>query len=134
MLQQYKEVITDCDRAIQLDRACTKAYFRKATALKSMGKIEEALAVINAGLEHDATNGPALQEKKVLTAAKAKIAEMEHYFATGQFTSALILVDQLTNEIGTGNREVNLRRVECLIKVKRLEEAFNLTNQMVRLV
>lgn len=42
MLAMYKEAITDCDKAIEidLDKITTgKAYFRKTTALKGLGKL-----------------------------------------------------------------------------------------------
>jgi len=132
MLQQYKEALSDCDTALQLDITCAKAYFRKASALRGLGRLEEALAAVTSGLEHDPNNAVGKSDKTSLTNIKSKLVEMEHYFQSNQFSSALVLMDQLSRELGAGNRQLNIRRVECLVKLKRLEEAYNLSNTMMR--
>lgn len=131
MLQQYKEALADCDTALQLDITCAKAYFRKASALKGLGRLDEALTAVSTGLEHDSTNAGGKSDKTSLTNIKYKLVEMEHCFESNQFSSALVLMDQLSRELGAGNRQLNIRRVECLVKLKRLEEAYNLSNSMV---
>jgi tetratricopeptide (TPR) repeat protein len=49
MLLQYKEALHDCDAALALEKDNSKAYFRKATALKGLGKLNEAIAALNKG-------------------------------------------------------------------------------------
>ncbi len=53
MLSQYREALADCNAAIVIDAANSKSYFRKATALKGMGRLDEAIAAYDAGLERD---------------------------------------------------------------------------------
>ena len=53
MLLQYKETIQDCDAAIALDSTNSKAYFRKVTALKGSGRLQDTMNALNAGLVHD---------------------------------------------------------------------------------
>jgi tetratricopeptide (TPR) repeat protein len=50
MLLQYKEAIQDCDAALVIENDNSKAYFRKATALKGLGKLNEAIAALNKGI------------------------------------------------------------------------------------
>ena len=47
MIQQYKEALADCDAALFIGGAGdkSKAYFRKATALKGLGKLDAAIEV-----------------------------------------------------------------------------------------
>jgi DnaJ family protein C protein 7 len=132
MTHQFKEVITDCDKAIQLDRACAKAYLRKASALKNLGRLDEALVVLNAGYDSDPNNSAVVQERQAIVAVKNRLTELEEFISNGSYAAALILIDQLYRDLGTQNKEINLKKVECLLKMKRLEEAFNMTNSMMR--
>lgn len=133
MTHQFKEVITDCDKAIQLDRACAKAYLRKASALKSLGRLDEALVVLNAGYDSDPKNTAVVQERAAIIAVKNRLGELESFISSGSYANALILIEQLSRDLGTQNKEINLKKVECLLKMKRIEEAFNMTNTLVRL-
>ena len=56
MLLDHSSSIADCDRAIAADPAFSKAYFRKASSLRSIGKLDEALACLHSGLELDNDN------------------------------------------------------------------------------
>lgn len=131
MTHQFKEVITDCDKAIQLDRACSKAYLRKASALKSLGRLDEALVVLNAGYDTDPKNAAVVQERNAIIAVNNRLAELEGYISNGSYANALILIDTLSRDLGTQNKGINLKKVECLLKMKRVEEAFNMTNTLV---
>ena len=68
MLLQYREALTDCDRAISMDgNGNSKALFRKATALKGLGRLDEAIAALDSGLILDPKSGTALAEKQAHT-------------------------------------------------------------------
>ncbi|RYG64381.1 tetratricopeptide repeat protein [archaeon] len=41
MSLQYKDAVSDCDQALRIDSACAKAYFRKASALKGIGQLDQ---------------------------------------------------------------------------------------------
>lgn len=132
MLLQYKEALSDTERAISLDNTLSRAYFRKATSLKGLGNLEGALVAIEQGLVHDPSSKAALQDKTTLMNAKNKITEARNLMQQNQINAALIRLDSVLKEVSSTLREVNLMKVECLIKLKRLEEALNLTNSMVR--
>jgi tetratricopeptide (TPR) repeat protein len=131
MLQQYKEAIQDCDQALVLDNACAKAFFRKGNALKGLGQLDNALNALSAGLAIDPSNAAAIQDRNVLQNAKVKIAQATEYINTQQYTAAMYLIEQLTKELGAGNREINMMKVKTLLFLKRMEEALNLTNLLV---
>ena len=40
---QYEQVVEDCDAALALDRRYEKALGRRASALETLGRFEEAL-------------------------------------------------------------------------------------------
>ena len=76
MLLQYREAMMDCDRAISLDsNGNSKALFRKATALKGLGRLDEAIAALDSGLALDPKSGTALAEKQALVRATAQLSE-----------------------------------------------------------
>lgn len=134
MTHQFKETILDCDKAIHLDRGCAKAYLRKASALKSLGRLDEALVVLNAGYDSDPNNAAVVQERNAIIGVKNRLTELETFISNGNYGPALLLIDQLSRDLGTQNKEINLKKVECLLKMKRVEEAFNMTNSLVRIV
>lgn len=131
MTHQFKEVISDCDKAIQLDRTCSKAYLRKASALKSLGRLDEAFVVLNAGFDSDPNNAAVVQERQAIVAVKNRLTELEDCISSGSYAPALKLIDQLYRDLGTQNKEINLKKVECLLKMKRVEDAYNMTNSLV---
>jgi hypothetical protein len=45
-LNRHEEALADCDRALALDPAYAKVMVRKSSALKSLGRIDEAVAVL----------------------------------------------------------------------------------------
>ena len=52
-LERFQEALDDCDKVIELDPKFTKAYLRKALALRGLGQLTKALEVVEAGLEID---------------------------------------------------------------------------------
>lgn len=131
MLLQYKDALSDTDIAISLDNTLSRAYFRKATSLKGLGRLDAAIAAVDQGLTFDPTSKAALQDKTTLINAKNKIAEAQMLLKQNQNSAALIRLDSVIKDVGSNLREVNLLKVECLIKLRRLEEGLNLTNLMV---
>ena len=55
-LCKFDECIADCDQSISIDETYVKAHFRKARALLSQGKTDEAMEVASSGLEKDPDN------------------------------------------------------------------------------
>ncbi|CAE7649296.1 dnajc7, partial [Symbiodinium microadriaticum] len=124
----------DCETATKLDSSNAKAYFRKATALKGLGRLDEAISSISLGLEFEPTNATALKERESLVGAKSQLEKVQRLLATKQFSRALTALDPLIRDLGSGSRDLNLIKVECLVETRRLEEALNLSNAIMRSV
>jgi tetratricopeptide (TPR) repeat protein len=131
MLMQFKEAIADCDRCFQLDSTNSKAVFRKATAYKALGNIDAAIDTLNVGIALDPSSIVAAQDRTTLLAAKSKIAAVRIQVQNKEYRKALVVLDNLLKDIGSNCREINLLKVECLLELKRTEEAYNITNSMV---
>lgn len=133
MLLQYREALSDCDRAISLDTVNSKAQFRKATALKGLGRLEEAIRALDIGLSLDPKSATAQSEKTALTRAVAQLSEARSLLKERKFRLALAKAEDLMRAIGAGgsSREVGLIRTEALIELGRTEEAYNLSNSLV---
>lgn len=134
MLLQYKEANSDCDHAIKLDPTNAKAFIRRATALKGLGLIDQAISSLDQGLQHDPTNNVAKQEKQSLLNAKAKLGTIKDLMAAKQYTMALLQIDALLKVVGSSSRELNLLKIEALLELNRPEEAYNLSNTQVQLL
>eukprot|EP00598_Pedospumella_elongata_P016105 CAMPEP_0185011692 /NCGR_PEP_ID=MMETSP1098-20130426/97920_1 /TAXON_ID=89044 /ORGANISM="Spumella elongata, Strain CCAP 955/1" /LENGTH=495 /DNA_ID=CAMNT_0027540733 /DNA_START=470 /DNA_END=1957 /DNA_ORIENTATION=- len=132
MLLLYNEAIQDCNAALALDSSNSKAYFRKATALKGLGKLPEAIAALNKGLEFDPLSKTALADKSALLSAQEKIAEIKNLLVMKQFQMALRQIENVTKEVGGNFRDFNILKVEALLELSRPEEAYNLSNLMMR--
>lgn len=64
MILNYEDVIADCDEAISLVPSNIKAYIRKAKALLSLGKLEEAVATANKASIFDSNNSTLVELKQ----------------------------------------------------------------------
>ncbi len=133
MLLLYNEAIQDCNAALALDSSNSKAYFRKATALKGLGKLPEAIAALNKGLEFDPRSATALADKSALLSAQEKIVEIKNLLVMKQYQMALRQIEIVTKEVGGNFRDFNILKVEALLELNRPEEAYNLSNLMVRI-
>lgn len=129
---QFSEAVKDCDRVIALAPATAKAHFRRATALKSQGKIEEALTSLSDGLAHDPTNSVALNDVKSLSDAKQKLTATKQLMEQKKFRQALPQIDALLHQLGSSVWELNLMKVEALLELQRMQDAYNLTNMLMR--
>jgi len=132
MLLQYKEANSDCDHAIKLDPTNAKAFIRKATALKGLGLIDQAISSLEQGLQHDPTNTVAKEEKQSLLNAKAKLGTIKDLMVAKQCSMALLQIDALLKVVGSSSRELNLLKIEALLELNRPEEAYNLSNTQMR--
>jgi len=133
MLLQYKEANSDCDHAIKLDPTNSKAFIRRATALKGLGLIDQAISSLEQGLLYDPTNNVAKQEKQSLLEAKAKLGTIKDLMKAKQYSMALLQIDALLKVVGSSSRELNLLKIEALLELNRPEEAYNLSNTQVQL-
>ena len=132
MIMGYKEANADCDTILSLDSSNVKAHFRKVTALKGLGKYDEAMEVVNRGLMHDPNNAAGLKDRDALLNAKVQLTNVEQMMANKQYRFALPKVDALLRDMGSGSRALNHMRIKCLIELDRLEEAMNVSNTLLR--
>jgi DnaJ homolog subfamily C member 7 len=134
-LTQYLQANDDCDTALSLDSTNSKAYFRKVTALKGLGRLDDALTCMQTGLTLDPTNTTALNELQALEQLKIRFVEAVTLIKTHKrFTLGLTKVDQLIREMGSGSRELQLLRLECLLEAGRLEECLNHSNALMKVL
>ena len=134
MLLQYKEALNDCDKAISIDKTNSKAYFRCATALKGLGKLDAAINILNEGLLYDNSDN-AKSERDILIKAKESIPIIKQNIngsSQQQLFTSLNEIDNVIRSIGSNFRDINILKAEILLKLKKLEEAYNLTNNMMR--
>ena len=96
----------DCNMAIAISNTNTKAIFRKVTALKGLGRLDEALETVALGLTHDPTNKVALQEKRNIEEAKVRIAQAKTLLGEKKYSRSLAVVDDLLRDLGSGCREL----------------------------
>jgi len=132
MLLNYKEAMDDCNAAILLDNTNSKAYFRKATALKGLGRLTDAIASLDKGLDIDPRSATALADKASLQNAQEKIVEIRNCLDVKQFQMALVQVEALIKALGNNFREFNILKVEALLELNRPEDAYNLSNLMMK--
>jgi DnaJ homolog subfamily C member 7 len=123
----------DCDTAISFDSTNSKSYFRKVTALKGLGRLDEAITCMQTGLTLDPTNTTATNELATLEQLKLRVVEAVSLIKTHKrFTLGLTKVEQLLREMGSGSRDLQLLRLECLLEVNRLEECLNASNTLMK--
>ena len=134
MLLAYKEAVSDSDTAIKLDPANARGYFRKATALKGLGNFDGAINAYQEGLNYDNTSAAdsARSEMNVLIRARDKIQSIKDLLLAKRYAPALTHVTNLMTEIGANFRVVLLLKLECLVELKKCEEAINLSNQLMK--
>ncbi|XP_011303067.1 sperm-associated antigen 1 [Fopius arisanus] len=66
-LRKYQEAIDDCDRVLSLDCTNVKALLRRASALESLGRKEEALREFSAALKIEPNNRTAMMGVRKLS-------------------------------------------------------------------
>lgn len=132
MTLDFKSSVADCDSAIAIDPSLAKAYFRKATALKSMGHVDLALKALQGGLVHDPTNREGMAQRDTLRSLTDKMAEAKEANEGGFARRALVIVNTLIGEVGSNVKDLNVLKMGVLLKLQRPEEALNLSNAMMR--
>jgi len=66
MILQYQLALDDCNKAISIDKYNTKAYVRSAKALKGLGKLDNAINVLNEYLKNDNNNDHVKKDRDTL--------------------------------------------------------------------
>lgn len=137
MTKQFQEAVTDCETSINLDSSNAKAHFRKANALKGMFKISEAMQSWEAGLALDPSNEAARKDRDSTQVSINAMENLRTMMSDNGNSSAKFRVcwqqaENMTKVFGTNNRQINLIRVECMLGSGKTEDAYNLSNSMMR--
>lgn len=134
MTGQFNESLSDCESVIAVDSSSSKAYFRKATAMKGLGNLDGAIDSLNSGLLVDSSSSTAISDRASLLRAKDSIVEMKSLVDRREFKRAMTIIESTSKEIGSNFRDINILKVECLLNLHPTspEDAYNLTNQMMR--
>ncbi len=137
MMSKFQEALDDCNESLELDAKNSKAYFRKAGALKNMKKVEEALQAWEKGFEYDAENAAA---KRDYNSLKQSVSQLESLKAMmndsgnsiAKFRTCWQQAEALSRVFGPSHRHINLIRAECMLGSGKTEDAYNLSNQLMR--
>lgn len=134
MLLNYKDAVNDSDIAINLDNSNARAYFRKATALKGLGNLDLAINNYKLGLNYDnsSASDTAKKELQVLERARDKLEGIKDLIKTKRYAPALNHINTIITEIGSNFREFLYLKLDCLIELKKFEEAINLSNSLIK--
>lgn len=96
-----------------------------------MGNLSEAIAAYDAGLAID-SNTESYSERTQLQNVIAQIPNLKLLVSKKEFRKALHLIDQLFRLAGSNFRDLNILKIECLIELGKIEDAYNLSNAMLR--
>lgn len=106
MLLQHKESVADCDRALAIDNTLAKAYFRKASSMRGLGRLDSAIDCLTVGLKYEPTNSSATKDLRDLSASKGRLAELAELVQGKNYRKALPLAEALSRDLGGNFREV----------------------------
>lgn len=132
MILDYRSALADCDRAITIEPTNSKSYFRKATAYKGLGRLDDAIKAFDSGIAQDSSSATASKDRESLVQAKQQIPVLKELCNQKNFRELLVRVDKVIKAVGSNFRDFNLLKVEALLELYKTEDAYNLTNSMMR--
>lgn len=132
MIGSYIEALRDCEAAINIEPNNPKVYFRKATILKTLGRLDDAVKALTDGLALDPNSLTAKNDLEALNVLKKQIENLHTKVDKKQYRVVLPEIDAVMRIAGSRVRELNLLKVVVLIELQRAAEAYNLTNAMMR--
>jgi len=139
MLLKYQEALDDCDHAIQVDPTFTKAHFRKAKLLTTIGKLDDAKKAYSYGLIHDPNHSNALKERREVQIIQDRFDLAKRELDASRTTNnkkharqALAQVEIVLASSPSWN-EATLIKIDTLSRLNRIEEAYSLSTKLMRL-
>ena len=132
MLQQPIQANTDCDSVILLAKEDTtlrlKAYSRKSSAYKQLGNLPAAIDALTTA--NSIESSPALlKDVKAIQRAQSKLESISSL--TNSFHK-LQTVDSIIADLGCSYHALNLIKCQAFLDLRRLEDAYNLSNTMMK--
>nr|CCA17920.1 ion channel putative [Albugo laibachii Nc14] len=131
MLDDHKEAIADCNRAILFDSTFSKGYVRKAKAQIALGDIEGANKTFQTGLTKCPNNAALHSEKQQLEVAKEKMNRGLEHLKAARYGQAVLCLDGAL-QILRCSTDLKMKRAEALIGCERYDEAFASLTQLMR--
>ena len=81
-IEQNKEAIEQCNKVLEKDPNNLKAIYRKVQGLESLKDYEQALDVLNFGLQVHPNNASLLKsKKKIENLLKSQIAQQKNFYS-----------------------------------------------------
>lgn len=134
MQRKFGEAIDDCDAAIRWagDDAniIVKALTRKSSALKNVGRLDAAIEALLKAAEIDSRSQAALM-KDVSTLKSAK-RRHDEIIQEDSSIRKLHIIDGIVADLGCSFKSLSMMRLDVLVDLRRLEEAHNLSNSLLR--
>ncbi|KAI8377693.1 uncharacterized protein BYT42DRAFT_571242 [Radiomyces spectabilis] len=134
MMAKYKDAVSDCRMATELDPNNVKAYLRAGKCHLSLGNLEESGRQYEMVLERDSQNAQAKNEYNNLLHVKNYIAQVQMYMANGQWGLACNSLDRAIAIINVENIPTKWKiwQAECALEQKKYSEASRIVNNIVR--
>lgn len=133
MIQRQSDAAADCDSAVQFAGSDTvlvvKALVRKSTAQKQMGRLQAAIDTLNFALGFDTGNVSIQKDLSTLKSSKSKLESLPSIVNSAVRLST---AESVTSSLGCSFRDINLIKARALIELQRTEEAYNISNVMMR--
>lgn len=130
MLKRFDEAKADCAKAVELDRGNAKAYIRSAKAHVGLGDFAGALSQLERGMLMDPRDEGVRSERATVQAQQRRFEAARAALASKQYERALAGFDALA-EVCPASYELHMGRVDALVGLKRLEEAYTVTGELM---
>eukprot|EP00752_Nemacystus_decipiens_P005114 g4639.t1 len=131
MILGYEQAISDCDSAVKLNPKFSNAIFRKAMALKKLGRFKESLSAVQSGLSVDPNNAAQIKEKTDTEACVLKVERAAEMLAKNKPARAASTLEELLGK-APQSKELKLMKVECLMGMGKHEEAYAMSSALIR--
>lgn len=145
MLRHYQEALGDCDFAIQVDASYDKAYLRKAQLLIMNGFLQEAIQTFDQVLKLDPKHKRAIKEKRDIETMQQKYTKALDFFQrlhNDENNDKELALRENIMEVAqdieavlekcVAWNELKVLQAEALWALGQQEEAFDLTNKLVK--
>ena len=130
MLKRWLDASNDCAEALVLEPTNAKASMRKAAADLALGDVESSIAIYAAVLLEDPTNGAAKKERLTAQTVWRRLGEARGAVSAGDHdkvaSSTALLIDSCP-----ASHEIKLMRASSLLALGRLQEALDITTELV---
>lgn len=130
MLKRFSDAVADCEKAVELDPMNVKAYIRSGKSHLGLGNIAKAITVLERGMLMDPRDEAVRGERASAVATQRKLELAKSALAGKQYERALALFDAVADTC-PGSYEVHMGRVDALVGLKRFDDAYAVTTELL---